>query len=726
MQSESPSGFTESTDVGALPEEYCGEPYLPSNGPEYEWPSGAAETEAPFMQSACSQSPFRPAAQPHQQQFLFEDLSPFRNHVNSEYGETFSATTANHPFQGNNPHSPIPNSAGEHLQDMGLTFPDLPATASTPTPQVPALPDQHPLQTPYFQTTSPPPPPPPIHPSTSTIYPPYHLLPPTSTFPTAAAARAHRKTHARSPANPSDPTLAAVLAHQEHWVAALYAAFVDTARARDNAATPAHRRFVSGGSAHYEARRIVGACWRLLGMVVEGVERGFVVDGVSAELERRIRGLGEGEGGMGAEERLGAVCEGLRLEKTVCVDLLEKGKREWWGFVWAPRAYVVMKEDYRRQNNGRGCKSRKRKREDGDDHDEEEEEEEDGSAQGQLKRQRREKQRGGQQPQQRRKGKDAGSGRFRDAAAEQLSQSRFSGSWSPDQTGATRGPPPSTEHEGHYVRTSSKLGQTCGGKKRGRSQLSHGASPDHRATEDDDSGHASKIRRTGGCALSPASVEGLPLAQPRVQMAQNAVAGEANMASASRALHESFDARQHGPSSPRPPPASRYRFASPSRSGSCASAGTGKDGGLGNEGFDFSCGDLLEDTGTKPISVVGGVDANTFDCRLAMPPQPQSHLHERNWNGLDLAATLDQGFGTDTTRWMGFEDANGQQVHSHAGPAITCPQPGPNSSSGTDFELASIASFGCHGDCRPVGGGGVVDELPPSPSCREPTGRVLR
>ncbi|KAH7050078.1 hypothetical protein B0J12DRAFT_663155 [Macrophomina phaseolina] len=330
---------------------------------------------------------------------------------------------------------------------------------------------------------------------------------------------------------------------------------------------------------------------------------------------------------------------------------------------------MVMKRDYRRQNNGRGSKSKKRRKE--EDKGGDEEEEDDGSAQKSLKRQRREEQK-------RCGGPANPSGRVRNAAEQGRSarcqQQQHRGCGSPDQTGATRGPPPSTEHEGHYVRTSSALGQACGTKRKRSSQLSQrsrGRVQLPQASNDSLGTRASKFRRT-----NDAVVENFTLARPSAWASQNDVADGANVA----LQLAGFGARQYGPSSPRPPPLSRHHLATAFRSCSCARTGLGNGATSGNEGIDFLSGVRPHGcTSTSTADTSGpfcGIGAS--GCGLAA--SRGFELQQEGWPGTEGAVMDNQNRGCSSAGpvgVMGFPEdaASDQQAYSQAAPYPTCSHP---------------------------------------------------
>ncbi|GME27431.1 uncharacterized protein K452DRAFT_307275 [Neofusicoccum parvum] len=483
--------------------------------------------------------------------------------------------------------SPWPPNAGTLKQ--GIQNPNQQHQVPNPQPPTPDPPAAHTQTTfkhsnnnsllapsPAIQPTSPSPPP--AH--TSTIYPPYASLPPTHTFPTSAAAALYRATLApltTPPRPPSSPTLLAARANPQRWIARLYAALTDAAGAQDNAGTAAWRRFVGGAQArqpHYEVRAVVAGCWRVLDAVVAGCGEGFRRVG-GREVERRVGRERGGGGEMTCAERLEGVCEALRREKTVCVDVLEKGEREVGGLVGAPAAYVAMKRDYRRQNDGRGRKARGEKR-----GREEEEEVE--------------------RPAKRRKVK----------AAEVPTTSQHHD----DGHVLTRGPErplphardhgsaASTEHEVRYVRPSCSLGQTSGGKRR-RGQRPVGAGEQREADDDD-------------MAASRAA---------EMAIQQNPHQRNPHQHNPHQLFDEPFDARQHGPLSPRPPPPLRYsdRLATGSRGGgSCASVAPGHAGRGGDDRTDSVGGPAARDTDTAPP--FDDDDAYVYSS-YAVPPSPRTH-----------------------------------------------------------------------------------------------------
>lgn len=458
---------------------------------------GALQPVTPPGQSFSAQSAFRP------QQPTFANHFPTypgsAGHQYHQYHQEPAYPPQQHHDTNRQSQAETDSQLQAFFDEILNNSPSSSSSSSTTTTTSPATSPPHHKPSPFTppQAPSPLPPTTPTHLGTSTLYPHYAALPPTDTFTSFTTARTHRHNqHPRDPttARPTDPTLHFARAHPLHWIERLYEAFIDTSTVQDNAATPAWRRFVSGSTGstttsrarsqprrqHYDQKMIVAVCWKLLRAVVSGCTWGFRRV-VSAELGRRIREGGETWGSCA--ERLEGVCGALRREKTICVDVLEKGRREVLGFVYAPGAYGAMKRDYRRQNNGRGSKQQQQQQQV-----KREEEEGGGEGRRQLARPRHAVE---------------GSVRRSPTAAAIRALLHHEQASPRGHDGETRGSAgAATEHEDHYVRGSGEAGHTGAAKAKKRKRSwpeSHGDLPG----DDDGLGsgaRASKIRRTGGQA----------------------------------------------------------------------------------------------------------------------------------------------------------------------------------------------------------------------------------
>ncbi|KAF1950821.1 hypothetical protein CC80DRAFT_482156, partial [Byssothecium circinans] len=174
-------------------------------------------------------------------------------------------------------------------------------------------------------------------------------------FPDSHSASLHRKNvmrYGRKPHRPpdTDDTIEEIECNRAYHVERIYNAMTCGYRARDNAISPAMKRWVQ--HAYYESHLVESIAHKVLDCLLLQVRQGYRgwkhTDYVADDRKRE-----DEDRDVNCADRLANIIRALEEEKTICEDVMQSACQIRM-FVNAPKAYANRKHQNRLGNRKRG------------------------------------------------------------------------------------------------------------------------------------------------------------------------------------------------------------------------------------------------------------------------------------------------------------------------------------------------------------------------------------